>query len=431
MPLLSIVIPAYNTEPYLAECLDSVIAQGGDNFEIVIVDDCSTDNSGVLADEYAAKYEHVQVLHHGTNLGVSVSRNDGIREAQGDFVLFLDSDDRLFEGAFDALRGTLENEPNTDVVVCSVISQHGEYSNAYMFDGAATTIKDPDAYLLHLNRDNFHPECCWHYAIRRSFLVENGLFFLDVKIAEDQEFVARLLCEMQSFALCPGEFYWYRERDHSLKKSMDIEASLSLIQVADSLCEFSKSRQFSQTRQEFLRLRIQHALSLFSARLIMHEPDEVPLLSKLVGKFERNSDTLVEGFDREHINFSVGSDGFESSLNRYREILAGDLLDKIGQYKFEDLYLYCTGLIGKATARILTSNGIPVTGVLDDNQTLAGQSMGDIDISASDILDRKSTEELEKTLIIVCNQKVMLFERIRKNLKKRYGNSLQIVHNFF
>ena len=88
----SIVIPVYNVAPYLRECVDSVLAQNSTDYEIILVDDGSTDNSPAICDEYAEKYSQIKVIHKA-NGGLSDARNFGIKKAQGDYLMFLDSDD--------------------------------------------------------------------------------------------------------------------------------------------------------------------------------------------------------------------------------------------------------------------------------------------------------------------------------------------------
>ena len=91
---LSLIIPVYNVEKYLEECLDSVIMQIIVDMEIILIDDGSKDNSGKICDKYAEKYNFIKVVHK-KNEGVSVARNTGIKMAQGNYIFFLDSDDML------------------------------------------------------------------------------------------------------------------------------------------------------------------------------------------------------------------------------------------------------------------------------------------------------------------------------------------------
>ena len=93
-PVLSFIIPIYNVELYLPACLESVLHLPLTNFEIILIDDGSTDNSSRIADKYAENYSHIHVIHQ-TNAGLSATRNRGVELAEGNYIAFLDSDDWL------------------------------------------------------------------------------------------------------------------------------------------------------------------------------------------------------------------------------------------------------------------------------------------------------------------------------------------------
>lgn len=93
IPQISIIIPVYNVEKYLRQCVDSVLVQTYADFELILVDDCSTDSSSAICDEYAATDSRVRVIHFANNSGVSAARNAGIDESKGKWITFIDSDD--------------------------------------------------------------------------------------------------------------------------------------------------------------------------------------------------------------------------------------------------------------------------------------------------------------------------------------------------
>ena len=102
MPLISIIIPAYNIENYIAKCLDSLLNQTYKNLEIIVVDDGSSDDTGKIVDEYAVKYENIKLIHK-KNGGVSAARNTGIEVASGYYIGFVDGDDTVDEEMFEVL----------------------------------------------------------------------------------------------------------------------------------------------------------------------------------------------------------------------------------------------------------------------------------------------------------------------------------------
>lgn len=118
-PLISIIIPVYNVERYLNKCLDSIINQTYKNLEIVLVDDGSTDRSGLICDDYAAKDNRVIVLHK-ENSGVSEARNIGLKHSTGEFIGFVDGDDYVDRQMYELLLERLESD-NSDMAACNYL----------------------------------------------------------------------------------------------------------------------------------------------------------------------------------------------------------------------------------------------------------------------------------------------------------------------
>lgn len=116
----SILIPVYNVEPYLRECVDSVLGQDEQDFEIILCDDGSTDRSGAICDEYHEKYpEKIRVIHK-ENEGLLFTRRRMLREAGGEWIVHLDSDDYMMPGALRAIRETIEKDERLDLILCKI-----------------------------------------------------------------------------------------------------------------------------------------------------------------------------------------------------------------------------------------------------------------------------------------------------------------------
>jgi glycosyltransferase involved in cell wall biosynthesis len=123
MPKLSIVIPVYNTEKYLKQCIDSVIGQTFTDFELILVDDGSTDGSGNICDVYAKEDSRVSVVHT-KNQGVVTARRTGVALAKGEYIACVDSDDWLDLDFYRSLF-ELSNESDAEILVCSRVARRG------------------------------------------------------------------------------------------------------------------------------------------------------------------------------------------------------------------------------------------------------------------------------------------------------------------
>lgn len=200
----SIIVPVYNVERYLPDCVKSVAEQpGAPDWECILVDDGSTDTSGAMCDVFAEQIPGVVAVHQ-KNGGLADARNTGLRCAQGDWVLFLDSDDRMAPGLLDALRREVVSHPGYDWFVgryLELFEATGEVREPgglefqpgpFTGDYAARTARLYDA--AHWS--------VWKYCIRRSFLLESGVtFWPEVRWAEDWPFDLWLLkkCEVLYF----------------------------------------------------------------------------------------------------------------------------------------------------------------------------------------------------------------------------------------
>jgi glycosyltransferase involved in cell wall biosynthesis len=180
MPLVSIIVPAYNCRKFLAEAIESAFAQTYKNIEVVVIDDGSTDGSPAIARSYPVRF--VQETHQG----VSAARNRGIRESIGEYLIFLDSDDRLLPEAVSAGLAALQQNPLCGMTVGAhnITTQSGE---------SVTTRYKPvplrDGYRL-LLRSNF-VECTSSAMFRRSCFSDNAGFRPSLRGAEDYEVYLR------------------------------------------------------------------------------------------------------------------------------------------------------------------------------------------------------------------------------------------------
>lgn len=219
--IISFIVPIYNTEEYLSECIESILRKNI-NKEIILIDDGSKDNSLKVALGYSHKYDFITVIH-SQNKGQSSARNKGINIAQGEYIFFVDSDDYLLEIDLNSVYLTaLEN--NIDIIKFQA-QQTLEYLNdnkIYYLPKASPLAEHNKAALLNgyeclsLMVDVWTPAICWTM-IKKSVLSNNNLFFQENLKAEDQLFYIQLLtCEPNLRVLEIGNIiYNYRLRKNS------------------------------------------------------------------------------------------------------------------------------------------------------------------------------------------------------------------------
>lgn len=201
-PRVSVLIPCYNAGKYLGAALDSVLAQTCQDFEIIVVDDGSQDDSAAVA----ARYSRVRYFYHAHS-GISVTRNLAISKAQGDFVAFLDADDLWVPEKLEKQVAYLDSHPDCQLVFTLV-------SNFY--DGAPEEMSPRQAQLLKAKVDNCLPSCC----IRRELFEKHGSFREDYAYGEDTFWTTKLWAAGVNMKHCiQEELYLRRIHDSNISLS--------------------------------------------------------------------------------------------------------------------------------------------------------------------------------------------------------------------
>lgn len=222
---VSVIIPIYNVQQYLEECLASVAAQTFQDFEVIVIDDCSTDDSMSILHSSLEKLhmnmERVTIIRHDYNRGLSAARNTGVHASKGEYVYFLDSDDAITP---DCLQRLVEASQHRGKDVEMVVGD-------YRFDGPELGCPHLSVGRMFLNQYEYIRAYCkeriypmaWNRLLRRDFLLNNHLLFEEGLIHEDTLWSFQLLPLIQSVSIVEHETYIYRVRQQSIQTSTAFE----------------------------------------------------------------------------------------------------------------------------------------------------------------------------------------------------------------
>lgn len=212
---LSVIIPVYNTRRYLSQCLESILSQDMKDYEVILINDGSTDGSYDICCNYAERYQQVRIYSE-SNKGVAAARNFGLRQALGDSIMFVDSDDWLMPGSFAYLYPYLGK---TDVIVFKYIKcftggktvQSEELEAEKIFRGGNEFLEST------LSKIPSYPWYIWRYVFRTDFLKRIAFQFPNVRKYEDVSTTFRLIHKAESVMALPKAIYCYRKnREGSL-----------------------------------------------------------------------------------------------------------------------------------------------------------------------------------------------------------------------
>lgn len=252
--ILSVIVPVYNAEKYLRQCVDSILAQTYKKIEIVLVNDGSTDGSGAICDEYAREFNNVSAVHK-ENEGVIKARFDGVMEAKGDYVTFVDSDDWIKEDMYSHMMSYISE---SDLVISQIYRYYSDeniVAEGTMFETGLYKREDiqrdiiPNMmYCKEINRWAIDPSLCTKIFCKDRLIDEmRKVKTLDMWYGDDTSIIFSYILKVDKLYITNGTFYYHRQKDKGetasyIRDDLFVKRLESLYNYLD--CTFKKSQYY-------------------------------------------------------------------------------------------------------------------------------------------------------------------------------------------
>lgn len=246
---LSIIIPVYNVEKYLNICIDSILKQTYKDYEIILVDDGSTDESGKICDEYVSVNKQIRVIHQ-KNKGLSCARNTGIKKARGKYLMFIDSDDFLYNHN---CLNLLMSKAKNDIIQYNMVYYY-ENSNKYVHLNELPNYNSKAKYINILkdlsSNGQFSISAC-NKIVKREIIINNNIYFSEKLLSEDIDWSLKLYLHSNSIKIINEEIYVYRQqRKGSITSNIKNKNIISLYKIIKYWYNFDYSN--SQYREVYI-----------------------------------------------------------------------------------------------------------------------------------------------------------------------------------
>lgn len=300
-PKVSVIVPVYNTEKYLEQCITSITSQTLREIEIIIVDDGSKEECAVFCDSLAKTDDRIRVIHK-ENAGQGFARNTGIEAASGEYIGFVDSDDYIKPQMYDTLYNTAL-KTNADLVVSGIsfvggntFRKSGEYQEKHYFDNETLFEKDDIKKLLlgvvgalpHEPDDSRYGVSIWKNLFKRSVITDNKLEFLSERkvMSEDAIFMIDFIKCINKAVGIHGAFYCYRRNDESFSKSYRSDRFLMvqcfITEIENHIKDVCKIEEYSL----YLNRLIQGYGRILCSQEIMHAKENGIKYSSLLERLK-------------------------------------------------------------------------------------------------------------------------------------------------
>lgn len=234
--MVSIIIPLYNVEHYVIDSLKSVLSQTYSNIEFLLIDDCSTDSTMQIVEEYLLKHSRkdaVRIIHHDNNLGLSAARNTGLRNAHGEYVFFMDSDDEITLDCIEKHYNALDKENMAAFTIADLCLEGTKSVHIKPILDQVQNLPLETSYL----RRMWNISAC-NKLYRKSFLEENGLIFQEGLLHEDILWSYKVAFQAAKAALVKEATYIYKIHQGSITTSQNSKRKIdSLVYILNILRE--------------------------------------------------------------------------------------------------------------------------------------------------------------------------------------------------
>ncbi len=245
-PLISVIVPVYNVGDYLHDCLASILAQSYRDIEVILVDDASTDGSDRLCDTYAARDQRVQAVHLSANSGPSAARNEGIRRARGEYIVFVDADDTVEPRLIETLYTNLA-ETGADISICGADGIQLQSGPARVYTRAEAVGR--------LAKGAPFNHVPWG-KLYKARLVKRCPFDEKVFYSEDLLFLYGLLKQAGQVSYLPEALCHYTQREGSQVQSGVTERKCTAFAAQDAVCA-DAAVHFPETEADFRQLALE------------------------------------------------------------------------------------------------------------------------------------------------------------------------------
>ena len=284
--LVSLIITVFNVESYLSQCLDSVLAQTHDDIEVILIDDGSTDSSGDICSRYKDSDERIRVLRQ-ENRGIADTRNAGIEASTGDYIIFVDADDRIAEDHVEYLL-KLCTDNDADMACCAwTLDDHGRMNKCRYRKNEPGLYKGDHEAMRALLTTRLLSSSVWGKIYKR-VLFDEVRFPEGTNYYEDDATMYRLVSHAHSVAIGDKSTYYYRLRDDSLIHRTFNDNNLKMISVFEDRCAFIEARypELAVYARSDILMAVNHCVIKMCDEKLFDHPC-IPGLKRYYRKYEK------------------------------------------------------------------------------------------------------------------------------------------------
>ncbi len=368
-PLISIIVPIYNVQKYLSKCLDSLIHQTYQNIQIILIDDGSVDDCGVICDEYRRIDNRIIVVHQ-VNQGLVSARKSGVRLAKGDYIGFVDGDDWINENAIEKLVLLLKIYHLPDVVAFGYVEEYPDH-NVIKHNMVEETLYEKSS-LVELKRRIFMGDAFWEWRVLppiwgkliKSDLLKENIMHIDKRITFGEDVALTYPCLLKAESVLSSNhiLYHYRQREGSIVKAKGELPKENFIAIYRILSKAFQSYDILKKQLKYYMFfsLLLKAYSQISGRMVLFPFEKVKVNNKILVYGAGGFGTVVVDYIKKNENLELVGWVDQRAAFYQRNNMEVDDINSIKQRKFDYIVIAILNeKIAKSVQNTLVDLGVP------------------------------------------------------------------------
>lgn len=427
MPLLSIIITVYNLENYIEECLKSVLEQDTEDYEIILVDNASTDNSRKICEIYAEKYSQIKFIGLEGESIVGRAHRVGRAEANGEYIHMLDGDDYVAKGCYSEIIEIIKQKSPDAIIgsfksICEEKTRH--INDAVIISDEINKKSYEEAIQYIMSLPNFHM-VQWRYIFKKSTFAmpddtRERLYSDTIPSSYYGDVVTstRILIRSKALYYYDNDFYYYRIRAvGSITSKITFGHYKSFFTTIFNVLWLMEKLCCDEIHRKFIFSRVKNLLTLFSSGIDLIGSKELDVLSAIVNENINYIYLLEECQDDEikRLYNLITHNGSYEGINLYCKYKKSQLFSSLHGKEDKYVYIFPSGHWGESTARILGNNGINICGFIDNDEHKNGNVIMGLKCSLPNYVIEYNRNKIKDVIIVIST----IYNDLRFLLKKQ------------
>ncbi len=420
---ISIIIPAFNSERFIKECITNILNKINKKIELIIINDNSNDNTKKICNRFVRKNNSIKLINLKKNCGVSVARNIGIRESKGKYLIFLDSDDLLVKDTLNKINKLIDKSDNKDIIFFPSYDP----INKIIDNNSLIKKSSNKSFINNIKNFSEFRLTCWNFIYKKNFLKERNIQFSNIRIFEEQTFLTKAIIEAKTFQIFKIPLYQRRIIEvNSLSANVGYDVMISCIKNLYTLIKFYQKKRgaFNKIEKLFLDSRFTFLMGEIYKNVILLKKKQINEITKIISKkynFKKNkiytNTDLKELFkDQKALN---------KTLLRKNNIEKNKIFKILNKISNEEIIVYCAGSYSKIILKLIPIYNIKIKFVCDSNLGFQNQKIYKHKIKSKKYLV-KSLKKFSDNNILISNFSIKTSINIKNDLVRSGFNKNKI-----